>query len=313
VIANTSRVLGELIGSSRDSPAALTHASTHALDLRRTIDLTQISPYDVYALQYAMRPTKASAKFYRYELYEEPDQDFDTAYYFWLARNADRTVLVDCGYSAKAAAVRDRQIDTDPVELLSRLGVTPEDVDHVVLSHMHFDHIGNIGLFPNATFSMARAELEFWTGPYGDRTCIEWQVQPDEVRAVVELEKAGRLHLVESTPTELFPGITLNVLPGHTPGQIVTHVVTEDQEIVLASDALHFYDSLRKDRPFQIFLDLVGMYESYDRLRKLDAQPSMTIIAGHDPEVMTMFAHAADGVADLTRPNGSAAETESAV
>lgn len=268
--------------------------------------MTQNGPYDVYALQYASRPTVASAKFYRYELYDEPDRDFDTAYYFWMIRDADRTVLVDCGYSAEAAALRNRQIDTEPAELLSRLGVAPEDVDHVVLSHMHFDHIGNVGLFPNATFSIARAELEFWTGPYSDRTCIEWQVRSEEVQAVVALEKAGRLKLLDSTPTELFPGITLNVLPGHTPGQIVTHVRTGSQEIVLASDALHFYDSLRLDRPFQIFLDLVGMYRSYDHLRQLDAEASTTIVAGHDPEVMTMFEHAAENCVDLTRPKGSA-------
>lgn len=273
--------------------------------------MTQAKPYDVYALQYASRPTVASAKFYRYELYDEPDRDYDTAYYFWLIRNTEQTVLVDCGYSAEAAALRNRKIDTEPTELLSRLGVTPADVDHVVLSHMHFDHIGNVGLFPNATFSMARAELEFWTGPYSDRTCIEWQVRSEEVQAVVALHKAGRLQLVESSPTELFPGITLNVLPGHTPGQLVTHVVTGGREIVLASDALHFYDSLRLDRPFQIFLDLVGMYQSYDHLRKLDNQPSTTIVAGHDPEVMSMFEHAADHCADLTRPTRVGAANDS--
>ncbi|TWH10291.1 glyoxylase-like metal-dependent hydrolase (beta-lactamase superfamily II) [Rhodococcus rhodochrous J45] len=263
--------------------------------------MTQIAPYEVYALQYATRPTMASDKFYRHELYKEPDERFDTAYYFWLIRNPDRTIMVDCGYSAKAAASRSREIETDPVELMARLGVTPDDVDHVVLSHMHFDHIGNVGLFPNATFSMARAEYEFWTGPYGDRTCIGWAVRPDEVQAVVELEQTGRLDLVDSTTTELFPGISLTVVPGHTPGQIVTHVTTGNQEIILASDALHFYEEMRLDRPFQIFLDLVAMYESFDFLRELDARPSTTIVAGHDPEVMSMFAHAAEGCVDLTR------------
>lgn len=270
--------------------------------------LTTNDPYEVYALRYSSRPTVASAKFYRYELYREPDRDFDTAYYFWLVRNSVRTVLVDCGYSQEAANTRDRRIDTDPVELLARLGVGPEDVDHVVLSHMHFDHIGNIGLFPRATFSIARAELDFWTGPYSERTCIGWQVERDEVRAVVELQQSGRLQLVESSPAELFPGITLNVMPGHTPGQIVTHVDAGSAEIVLASDALHFYDSLRHDRPFQIFLDLAGMYESYDRLRELDSKPETTIIAGHDPEVMSMFEHVAENIADLTRPRDVAAE-----
>src|SRR5881398_2008239 len=71
--------------------------------------------YDVYALRYASRPTMASDKFYRYELYGEPDKPYRTDYFFWLVRNSDRTVLVDCGFSEKAAATRNRQVDTDPV------------------------------------------------------------------------------------------------------------------------------------------------------------------------------------------------------
>ncbi|WP_083452937.1 MBL fold metallo-hydrolase [Mycolicibacterium goodii] len=68
----------------------------------------------------------------------------------------------------QAAAARNRRVDTDPVVLHARLGVAPDDVDHVVLSHLHFGHIGNVGLFPNARFAIARPEFDFWTGCFAD-------------------------------------------------------------------------------------------------------------------------------------------------
>jgi glyoxylase-like metal-dependent hydrolase (beta-lactamase superfamily II) len=168
------------------------------------------TPYEVYALRYASRvDLSASENFYRYELYDEPDRSYRMDYFFWLLRNADRTVLVDCGYSPERAAERDRPIDVHPIDLLARFDVNPADVDHVVLSHMHFDHVGNVGLFPNATFSMARAELDFWTGRYSDRPCIRWAVASAEVEAVSDLARQGRLYLVDQPSEELFPGIRL--------------------------------------------------------------------------------------------------------
>jgi glyoxylase-like metal-dependent hydrolase (beta-lactamase superfamily II) len=222
-------------------------------------------------------------------------------YFFWLVRGNGRTVLVDCGYTEERAAARNRRIDTHPTELLARLDVRPEDVDHVVLSHMHFDHIGNVGLFPNAAFSMARAEFDFWTGRYSDRPCIAWAVEGSEVRAIDELGRQGRLYLTDEPSEEIFPGVRLTKLPGHTPGQLVTEVTTGAGQIVLASDAIHFYDEMELDRPFSIFTELEGMYRTYETLRNLAARPGTTVVAGHDPAVMTQFERAADECVDLTK------------
>jgi len=258
--------------------------------------------YDVHALRYATRSnTTAQGTYYRFELYGEPDEQVTTGYYFWLVRNHERTVLVDCGYSEEKAAERDRGFTTLPLELLSRMDVRPADVDHVVLSHMHFDHVGNVGLFPNATFSIARAELDFWAGPYGSKPTLGWSIEPTELREIQQLDREGRLLRTDGGADEVFPGIRLSVLPGHTPGQLVVDVDTAADRVVLASDAVHYYDELERDRPFHIFTDLVGVYRSFDELRALAARPATTIVAGHDPAVMTMFEAAAPECVDLTR------------
>ena len=85
---------------------------------------------------------------------------------------------------------------------------------------------------------------------------------------------------------------------------------------MLASDALHFYEEVERDRPFAILADLPAMYRAYDTLAQLAGQPGTHLVAGHDPEVRARFAAwrppeappgqaEPDGalqVTDLTRP-----------
>ncbi|MGX7729346.1 N-acyl homoserine lactonase family protein [Rhodococcus sp. 2H158] len=259
------------------------------------------STYEVFALRYATLSWTHSKAYHCYGVYGEEDSSCDLDYYFWLVRNGNRTVLVDCGFDDERGGARNRLQQTSPLELLSRMGTRAEDVDHVVLSHMHYDHIGNIDLFPNATFSIARAELEYWTGPYSDRPTIAWPVESEEVRMVQQLAGEERLELVENSH-ELFPGLVLTKVPGHTPGQLVAEVNTDGGRLVLASDAVHFYDEMNLDRPFSTFHDLAAMYRSYEMFRDLDARPDTLVVPGHDPDVTRKFEVAADQCIDLTKP-----------
>jgi glyoxylase-like metal-dependent hydrolase (beta-lactamase superfamily II) len=260
--------------------------------------------YETYALRYAYRDgNTASETYYRYELYGEPERTFAMDYFFWVARNRQRTVLVDCGYSRERALERGRTLVASPEELLARVGVAADEVDHVVLSHLHWDHVGNTGLFPNATFSIARREFEFWRGPYGHRPCVGLALGDEELSAIEELERAGRLFLVEDDVHDLYPGIRLITSPGHTPGQIVTDVTASTgSSIVLASDAVHYCDEMTLDRPFHVFTDIAGMYRTYETLRSLAARPDTMVIAGHDPAVTTQYKEIAENCLDLTAP-----------
>jgi glyoxylase-like metal-dependent hydrolase (beta-lactamase superfamily II) len=76
---------------------------------------------------------------------------------------------------------------------------------------------------------------------------------------------------------------------GHTPGQAVAVVATADGSAVIASDAVHYYDELERDRPSAVVADLRQMYRAFDRLRELASQAGTEIVAGHDPAVFTRF------------------------
>jgi glyoxylase-like metal-dependent hydrolase (beta-lactamase superfamily II) len=259
---------------------------------------------EVYALRYATTQLQKGGRYHRYSSYGEPDATVTLDFFFWLIRDGQRTVLVDCGFHAERARPLGYRHERHPLDLLASMGVRAEEVDHVVLSHMHFDHIGNVDLFPNATFSVARAEFEFWTGPFSDRVHLNIAGDPVEIAAVTTLHEDGRLHLVEG-PEELFPGIAVTPVRGHTAGQLITEVSTSTGTVVLASDAIHFYEEMELDRPFWLFCDLEGMYRGYQLLRELESRPHTSVVAGHDPAVMTRFAVVHGDCVDLTTPLAS--------
>jgi glyoxylase-like metal-dependent hydrolase (beta-lactamase superfamily II) len=259
--------------------------------------------YEAYALRFATTTLQKAGRYHRYASYGEPDADVPLDFYFWLVRNEDRVVLVDTGFGHERGAVLGYHHDVPPLDLLARFGVRGEDVDHVVLTHMHFDHIGNVGLFPNATFSISGAEYDFWTGPFADRDHLRIATEPDEVASVAALHEAGRLTFVPDR-LELFPGLVATTVRGHTAGQMIVEVATDSGRVVLASDAIHFYEEMDLDRPFWLFCDLEGMYRGYDLLRRLRSEPGTVVVAGHDRAVMTMFEEVDADCVDLTRPIG---------
>lgn len=240
----------------------------------------------------------------RYDLYGERDAPAEMSYYFWLVRQADTVLLVDCGFDAERGASRGYHQNVEPRELLRRMGVLPEDVTHVIASHMHLDHIGNLALFPNATVTLARSELEFWTGKNATKHLFALTVHPEEIRQVEVLRNAGLLNLVDER-AEVVPGVRVQRIAGHTPGQLVTMIDTNAGEIVLASDAAHYYEEFERDMPFSHHTDVIGLYESYAALRELGQRPGTRVIAGHDPRDLRTFELAAPDCLDLTRPLGA--------
>src|SRR5262249_47719774 len=149
------------------------------------------------------------------------------SYYVWLVRNATSTVLVDCGYSLSRAAAKGRyqqnERSVDPVDMLSDIGVDAGSVDHVVLSHMHFDHVGNVDRFPNATFSLGRKEYDFWTSPVASPYILQSTVDQDELSCLRSLHSDGRLVLIDDE-AEVHPDVAARSVGGHTPGQLLTYV-----------------------------------------------------------------------------------------
>lgn len=254
------------------------------------------APYEVLAVRYGTLATRRRALFAAYDVYGEPDGPLQMDYYFWVVRNRERTVLVDTGFDPAVGRRRGRQVLCTPRQALERLDVPAASVSDVVLTHFHYDHIGNVGLFPAARLLAAARELAFWTGPYGRRPVPAAPVEHLEVEALRTAHAEGRLVLVPQQDAAL-PGIELLDLSGHTSGQLGVRVAVDGGSVVLASDAAHFYEETERDMPFHVYTDLEGMYRGFERLRELARKPGTVVVPGHDPEVARRFPSVADGLA----------------
>jgi glyoxylase-like metal-dependent hydrolase (beta-lactamase superfamily II) len=259
---------------------------------------------EVLAVRFGHRVTTRAETFLNYHLYGEPDAKLDLDYYFWVIRDGDGTVtLVDTGFAPAAGERRRRTGYTTPAGALPGLGIDPAAVAAVIVTHAHWDHIGNLHEFPRAEIVMSRAEYDFWTGPVATRAQFAAHAEPDEVARLRAARAEGRLTLIAGQHTAR-PGVSLAEVGGHTPGELIVTVATGSGTVVLASDALHFYEEVERDRPFAILADLPGMYRAYDLLAGLAAQPRTWLVAGHDPAVRDRFApyRGDPAVTDLTTP-----------
>lgn len=240
--------------------------------------------YEVYAVKYAHHERRASENFIGGDPHDGP---MPLDYFVWLVRGRGRELVVDTGFSAATAARRGRAHLRCPTEGLSMLGVEASAVKDVVITHLHYDHVGNFDLFPAAIFHLQDEELSYATGRHMSHPVFSGAFDVEDVVGMVRNVYRGRVRFHEGD-AELCPGISLHLIGGHTRGLQVVRVATRGGWLVLASDASHFYANMEQERPFPIVYSVADMVRGYARLRELAESPAH-IIPGHDPEVLRRY------------------------
>jgi glyoxylase-like metal-dependent hydrolase (beta-lactamase superfamily II) len=244
--------------------------------------------YEIYAIKYAHHMRRAGENFIGGPIGGDAhDGPMPLDYFVWLVRGGGRELVVDTGFSAAMAAKRGREHLRCPTEGLKLLGVRASEVRDVVITHLHYDHVGNFDLFPAATLHLQDLEMRYATGRYMCHECFRGAFEVEDVAGMVRRVYAGRVRFHEGDG-ELMPGVSLHLIGGHTMGLQVVRVATRRGAVVLASDASHFYANMEEVRPFPIVWSVADMVEGYRRLRSL-AQSPAHIIPGHDPLVMTRY------------------------
>ena len=170
---------------------------------------------------------------------------------------------------------------------LAALGVAPADIDTLVMTHAHPDHIGgmlgaNGAAFPNAELVVTGIEHKFWTDA---GTMAQ---APEEMKGGFQLAQAvfgayaGRLKLVEDG-AEIAPGVTMELVPGHTMGHAALHIDGGERQLLMVTDAVHSID-LQAALPEQgTMFDTDPAMAAQSRVRMFDraASDNLLIAACH--------------------------------
>lgn len=245
--------------------------------------------YEVLAVKYATRETKASEVYLNFHVYREPDFPLTMDYFFWVIRNGRRTIVVDTGFTPETAESHGRTMVTPVPDGLAAVGVDPDSVETVVITHCHYDHTGNTHLFPNAEIVISDRELDFWAGPISQRYLLDMTLHRPDLERLLQWDREGRVRRISGTDEQI-PGVVLTEVGGHTPGQMIAMVEGAQGPVLLTSDAVHYYDEVERDWPFLIATDIPEFYEALDVVKDLSLTPGVSYVAGHDPLVMERFA-----------------------
>ncbi|NJC23795.1 glyoxylase-like metal-dependent hydrolase (beta-lactamase superfamily II) [Arthrobacter pigmenti] len=257
-------------------------------------DISLTEKYQVTIVKFGTRSTIKSDVYLNFHIYKEADDALDMDYFFWVIQNQNRTVVVDTGFSRRGGEVRDRTFLIEPAAAVAALGIDAKDAPQVVVTHAHYDHIGNLDLFPNSELIMARAEQDFWFSDFAWRLQFKHSIEPQELSYLKEAADEKRITTFNDT-YEVAPGIDVMRVGGHTPGQSIVVVETDEGQVVLASDAIHYYEEYERDLPFIFVNDLREMYEGFDTVRQLMQTTAKHLVTGHDPSTLERFEPVVEG------------------
>lgn len=241
-------------------------------------------PYVVYAIRYATVERRAAENVIGGDPHEAGER---MDYFVWLAVNKNRVFVIDTGFNAETAKARKREHLRCPAESLKLLGVDPLTVEDVIVTHLHYDHIGNWDKFPNARFHLQDKEMAYATGRHMGAPFFSGAYAVDDVVAMVRQVYRGRV-VFHDGDAELAPGLSVHHVGGHTLGLQVVRIWTVTGWLVLASDASHYAFNMDDKKPFPIVADVTQMVEGWRRCREL-ADGSALVIPGHDPAVMDFW------------------------
>jgi glyoxylase-like metal-dependent hydrolase (beta-lactamase superfamily II) len=240
--------------------------------------------YEILAVRYGTSSARPASQ--NFIMADGHDGPMPMDFYIWVIRGQGRTIVVDTGFSAGASERRNRRFVHAPAEALAQAGVDAATVQDVVITHLHWDHSGNMDLFPNATFHIQDAEMAQATGRC---ICHKWfrrQSEVDDVVALVKNLYAGRVKFHDGEGA-VAPGVTVHLVGGHTGGLQIVRVNTARGAVVLASDSVHYWQNLAEQNPFPP-TNVMDALEAFRIVEKL-AGDRDRIIPGHDPLVLSRF------------------------
>ncbi|THK36716.1 MBL fold metallo-hydrolase [Ensifer sp. MPMI2T] len=174
-------------------------------------------------------------------------------YCYTLLKGHGTTILLDCGvnYVSHGREFMERfnvQNWFSPKEVLAEVGCTPKEIDHVILTHAHFDHMGGLELFPNANFHIQQEELAARVSMMALDRRFRWLLtatDTGDMLCAVQLAREGRMRGIDGNVDNIFPGIDVRIARALIPpGRNMTSSVTIEDVFVYTGDLLYRHDNM---------------------------------------------------------------------
>ena len=241
--------------------------------------------WEIYCLKYAERNTRTRADSFIFDDDHASPHNMD--YFIWVLRQGQRTILVDTGYDQSEAKRRDRPILRDPAKALEAINIRAEEIDTVIITHLHYDHAGGLDRYPNAKFHLQASEMQYATGPCMCNPTLQMPFTADHICDMIKKVYSGRV-IFHDGEGKVDDGVTVHCIGGHSRGLQAVRVKTSSGYVCLASDASHYYENFLKQKPFPIVVDLENMLSGFTQIQQLASTPSL-VIPGHDPIITQAF------------------------
>ena len=247
--------------------------------------------YEVYAIYYGQHERTSSRNF----LGGDPHDVLQPiAFYVWAIVGALQTFIVDTGFDEVMARKRERVVSRPVADGLRAIGIRPDTIEHVIVTHLHYDHTGNYDLFPRARYHLQDVEMAFATGRDMCHPHLRRPFDVEDVVAMVRKVFDGRAVFHDGSD-EIASGVTVHRVGGHSKGLQCVRVRTGRGHVVLASDASHLYAHINEGRVYPTTYNVGDVLEGYATIKKLADSPDH-IIPGHDPSVLEIYPAASQGL-----------------
>ena len=253
-----------------------------------------VDKYEIYAVRYA---TLANFPVASLVAGADRSRRLDIAMMIWVLKGNDgRVALVDAGFHRdqyfRQFTVRDF---VKPSEAIAPLGLKPEDVTDLLITHMHWDHAGGIELFPAARVWIQKDEFDYYAGDAWQSRSTHGGIDPDDVLEIVKRNTQGKVSFVRGDDDTSLSGITFGVGGKHTWASQFVSVQTRVHTVVLASDNMYLYENLDTHTPISQTLDAASNLRTQDRMKSIASEPHL-LVPGHDPAVFARFPRVSDRI-----------------
>src|SRR5262245_54855514 len=237
--------------------------------------------YEVYAISYGVIPDFPVSW-----LVAGADQSrkMDVQMMFWLLKGpGGRNILVDSGfYRDKFFKEWKVKNFVKPSDAVTAFGVKPEEITDIIITHMHWDHVDGIDLFPKARVWIQKDEYAYYTGEAWQSRKTHDDIEPEDVMALVKLNLEGRVKLINGDDQETMIGVRCYTGGRHTYASQFVGVDTKGGVVVVASDNLYLYENLEKRVAIAQTFDADSNLKAQERMKSL-ASDARLIVPGHDP------------------------------